>query len=1353
MSETDEHEVVEADTLELIEHNVIEAQKEVPSASNDVESPMHLSGRIDEYFTQGVEEGDQIAIQEKHQKVTPEIDANFFSRITFWWFNALVVLGYKKVLEMGDLFHLREEDRAKNVGKILEHHWEEELKKKNPSLLLAIHRAFGTRFYLAGIIKVMYDVIQLVSPVFIRLLIQFVSDPTIDTYYGYAYVFGLTALNLVGLLMIHQYFHIVTRQGMNITTGLRHVIYSKSLRISSRAKQSMNTGDIINVMSIDSQKIGDLITYLHMLWSGVFQITVCLAFLFQLVGVSTLAGLGVMLISIPSQAVVARLVARLRRTMLKFTGERIKIINELLQGIRVIKFYAWENSFIQRAANARSLEMGQIKKTMIVNTISSSIMTLAPLFVSLGTFALFAGLGNPLDASVIFPALSYFNLLQFPMTFFPTIIALVAESKVSVSRISNFLQADQINDRETFDDFGTPVVIEDASFSWGVAKPEATSTDDNINMDAVDNLRNINFKVERGSLTCIVGLVGAGKSTLLSAIIGEISQTSGTTRISTRNIAYCPQQSWIQNGSVKENITFGLPYDEKKYKTAIRCCCLERDLEILPAGDQTEIGEKGINLSGGQRQRISLARAVYCDADTYLFDDVLSAVDAHVGKTIFDECINGVLKDKTRILVTHQWQYLKYSDHVTVVKNGEISESGTFSHVTSGGEFSETMKQFSVHHDEDEEMESPKPNQESSSLAKQDEKQQEQKQEPKKKEGGQLMVDEERTSGNVKWNIYSSYIRYAGGYFWVVLILVGFIFTQSMMIINSWWLAYWSQDSIQPNPGVPFYIGVYMAIGLGAAFLQFIREILFSLVGLWASSNLHQTALKKVVYSPTRFFDTTPAGRIINRFSKDTESIDSSLIGTLKSFLSCFTQVLGTLVLLSIVTPFFLIPLAPILIVYFTIQQYYRHSSRELKRLGSIARSPLFAYFGETLSGVSTIRAYNEQIRFQNENCRKIDMSNKAVYCQLISQRWLGVRLEFVGRFIVFFAAIFAVVGRSTLNGGIAGLTLTYALQITGVFNWAVRSVTETESNMNAVERVLYYCDEIDQEAAPIVPNNRPSEDWPLRGDITFEKVGLRYRSDLDPVLVDFSAQIFASEKIGVVGRTGAGKSTLMTALFRLVELDTGSIIIDGVDTAQIGLYDLRSKLSIIPQDPVLFSGTVRFNLDPEGVYNDEQIWQALERAHMKDVVDKLPNGLEDFVTEYGENFSVGQRQLFCLARAILLQTRVLVLDEATASVDVETDALIQQTIRQEFADRTVLTIAHRLNTIIDCDRIMVLEKGELAEFDTPKALLNKHDSMFYGLVRQTGKANTKYLKKIANGEISYSSELNNSLNKLNSQF
>lgn len=723
------------------------------------------------------------------------------------------------------------------------------------------------------------------------------------------------------------------------------------------------------------------------------------------------------------------------------------------------------------------------------------------------------------------------------MTFFPTIIALMAESRVSLTRIQTFLVAEEISERETFDDEETPIQIIDGSFSWTSSQSikdhvkadtekyatleDETDTVLEITDNSNDTLKNLNIQVNKGSLTCVVGLVGSGKSSLLSAMIGEMKQTKGQTRISSKYMAYCPQQSWIQNGTVKENITFGLPYDDNKYRQALRCCCLERDLEILPAGDQTEIGEKGINLSGGQRQRISLARAVYCDADTYLFDDVLSAVDAHVGRTIFDECINGVLQNKTRVLVTHQWQYLKYADQVYVFKDGQITESGTFDHLMRSGDFSETMKQFSTAEEEEEEEEH-KPSTPSSST--------ETPVTPveEKKKSGALMSSEERATGSVKMSVYTSYVRYAGGWGWVLFILFCYIVAQSMLLINSWWLAFWSQGSIQPDPGVLFYIGVYCAIGFGAASLQFIREILFSLVGLWASNNLHKHALERVIHAPTQFFDTTPVGRIINRFSKDTESIDSALIGSLKAFLGCFIQVFGILILLSIITPLFLVPLVPILVIYFFIQQYYRHTSRELKRLGSIARSPLFAHFSETLTGTSTIRAYAEQSRFAHENARKLDMSNKAVYCQLVSQRWLGVRLEFVGRLIIFFAAIFAVVSRHSLSGGAAGLALTYALQITGVFNWAVRSVTETEANMNAVERVLYYCEEIEQEKATIVPDNRPDQEWPDKGDIGFEGVTVRYRKDLDPVLRNFTAQVYGSEKIGIVGRTGAGKSTLM---------------------------------------------------------------------------------------------------------------------------------------------------------------------------------------------------------------------------------
>jgi ATP-binding cassette subfamily C (CFTR/MRP) protein 1 len=1255
---------------------------------------------------------------------------------------------------------------------------------------------------MAGLVKFIYDISQLISPFFIKLIVDYIAKPKDPIWLGYLYCVLLFLINVLSTILVNQYFHMVMTQGMRIRTGLRAAIYRKSLRLSNQARQKMNTGDIVNFMSVDAQKICDLVTYLHMVWSGIFQIAVCLGFLFYFIGWSTLAGVAVMIIVIPLQGTVAKFIHRLRREMMQFAGERIKIINEMLMGIRVIKYYAWEKSFLNKVLEIRKKELTKIRRTLMINTFSSSLMTLSPLFVSLFTFALYALLGNELKPDVIFPALGYFNLLRFPLVFFPTIVALLAENKVSLKRLQDFLYADEISPTQEGYDEEYPIKIMDATFAWSTAEQNETvnipskSTKKNRgknkayskleeeeeegdelkieiekrkeeeegeiieeNEEVKDEevqenssgfmLRHINVKIKKGTLTAVVGLVGSGKSSFLNAIIGEMKLLSGSMEIST-SIAYCPQQAWIQNGSVRENIVFGHPFDERRYQETIRACALQRDLEILPAGDETEIGEKGINLSGGQRQRISLARAVYSNANIYLLDDILSAVDAHVGKFIFEECITGLLKNKTIVLVTHQWQYLRNCDHVIVFKDGTISESGSYEELMQNGEFAETLKSFTTDEHEEEEAEAVENSERAIGTS--------DKKKADEKSKAKLMEVEERETGSVKFKVYKDYARYAGGYHYTFFIFLLYTLSQIALIGNSFWLAVWGdQTAVKPGMKPPhkigYYMGIYFAFGAAAAILQLIKELVFAIVGLFASKNLHAKALERVLFAPTNFFDRTPLGRIINRFSKDIESVDNALIQSLKSFFSTAFNVVGVFAIIAYVTPFFLAPMVPVMILYFFVQQYYRRTSRELKRLDSISRSPLFAHFSETLTGISTIRAYRATKRFEKENERKLDMNNMAYFCQLCSQRWLSVRLEFIGTVILTSAAIFCVIGKSLrgflkVDAGLAGLALSYALQITGTLNWTIRSFTETEAAMNSVERMLYYCEHVEQEAAYEIPEAIPPSDWPQTGNITFKDVFLRYRQDLDFVLKGISAEIYGSEKIGIVGRTGAGKSSLMAALFRLIELDKGYITIDGIDISKIGLYHLRSNLSIIPQDPVLFSGTIRFNLDPFDKYTDQEVWQALERAHMKKTVQSLPLQLSEKVVEYGENFSVGQRQLFCLARAILRQTKVLVLDEATASVDLETDALIQHTVRSEFADRTVLTIAHRLNTIIDSDRIMVLDQGELVEFDSPKKLLSDENSKFSGLCKQTGKQNFKYLLRIVNGEISFVDDLMKQLQK-----
>ncbi|KAL0491865.1 ATP-binding cassette, subfamily C [Acrasis kona] len=836
----------------------------------------------------------------------------------------------------------------------------------------------------------------------------------------------------------------------------------------------------------------------------------------------------------------------------------------------------------------------------------------------------------------------------------------------------------------------------------------------------------------------------------------------GSVELSARSMCYCPQQPWIQNATIRDNICFGKPFNKSKYLRTIKCCALERDLEILPNGDETEIGEKGTNLSGGQRHRISLARAVYSDAEIYLLDDVLSAVDAHVGKHIFDQCINGELKGKTIILVTHQWHFLKDCDQVLVFENGSLTEDGTYDQLMQNQKFGQIVQQFILENQGQIENQQSNPDDGDSNHLEESNPDVQTKVEqpmapsgstqavassaPTKKASGKLMQDEERSTGSVDWRVYKSYFNSAGGAFIALFILSLFALSSAATVLSGWWLSYWAEDSRTPNQSrsLIFYIGIYIGIGLGAVSLQFVRELVLAFTGIQSCTTLHKKALDRVMRAPCSFFDTTPVGRIINRFSKDMETIDSQLIMNLKSFLGSFMSVLASLCLIAAVTPLFLIVLVPITLLYYFVQQYYRYTSRELKRLASITRSPLFAHFGETLSGVSTIRAYQSEKRFCELNQKYIDEANESVYFQFAAQRWLAVRIECISRFVVFSAAMLAVLYRDSLHPSLAGLSLTFALQITGSISYAVRNFTDTESNMNSVERIVYYCDEIEQEAEPIIEGKRPPENWPDKGQIEFDHLWLKYRPTLDPALKDFTANVLPAEKVGIAGRTGAGKSTLVMALFRLVEYYKGTVRIDGIDISSIGLHDLRSKLSIIPQDPFMFSGTIRFNIDPNQEYSDAEIWQALERSHMKSYVSQLPLGLSDIVTENGDNLSVGQRQLFCLARAILRKTKVLVLDEATASVDIETDALIQHTIRKEFSERTMLTIAHRLNTIVDSDKVAVLDYGELKEFDSPKELLTQPQGLFNMLVNQTGKSNSEYLRRIANGEISYLQELQN---------
>ncbi|KAJ8967485.1 hypothetical protein NQ314_002799 [Rhamnusium bicolor] len=1627
---------------------------------------------------------DQPPRESKYPKseTMPRRKCQFLIALLFTWFDALAWTGFRRPLESQDLWDMKAEDSAREVVPVFEKNWKDTLqkcesssptqnaqyksdsvhvafvnskKKKEASVLPALVKSFGPMFIFGALLKLGQDIMTFISP------------------------------QILG------------------------------------ARKESTVGEIVNLMAVDAQKFIELTAFLNMIWSAPLQIFLSLYFLWYELGPSVLAGLAVMIILIPVNGFIANKVKTLQIRQMKNKDERVKLMNEVLSGIKVLKLYAWEPSFESQILKIRNKEIKVLKEAAYMNAGTSFIWSCAPFLVTLVTFiiyiysdssnvltpqivfkslTLFAIMrlpmsllpillvyvvevslvtfatfvlvdeNNVLDATKAYVSISLFNILRFPLSMLPMMISNLVQTYVSVKRINKFMNAEELDPNTVSHDpiEDDPLIIENGAFSWGE--------------DPV--LKNINIRMKEHTLTAVVGSVGSGKSSLVSAF----------------------WERWTR-----------------------------ADFDMLPAGDQTEIGEKGINLSGGQKQRVSLARAVYADADIYFLDDPLSAVDSHVGKHIFEQVIGpkGLLRNKTKVLVTHGITYLPQTDNILVMKNGEVSESGTYQelldkkgafaefllhHITEDVDAAEDLDEIkdqligttlseevsrrisrhrsrvSESHSEtgsDRILNGSLQRQKSTdstdkSLRQRSSSIEESKNDPKE---GKLIEVEKAETGSVSWDVYKHYLRSIGMFLTLATVLLNMVF-QGFSIGSNVWLGVWADDNttVVNNTVVTskrdLYLGVYGALGIGQVIVIFLSalalfvgslnaskllhnvvlsnilrvpcptfydvtpvgrilnrfskdidtldsvlpmtlrgwitcfyavsaqplnmfqstisicssEVNLTIASLNAATEIHKNLLKSVlrqpmyffeifpvgrilsrfskdlsdvdvelpfncyeviessfivkfmpnpklsdavntffvwvvsvvcanllftkafldgavrihkyllnnvirlpltffnitpigrllarfssdingvdialpsifqviisniirvvvclictnllftkgtldgavkihkfllsnvmrlpsaffditpvgrmlarfsndinavdmrlpanfqmlmstsvrvaltsvlsnmlpnfgclyaaialhnlllrgimhvpmsfffvtpqgpissvfselapslgcltaaVYlhqmlitgvlrAPMLFFDTTPLGRILSRFSKDVEVVDNSLPWYVSDGMYCFLEVIGTLAVISFTTPLFIVIIIPIGLLYYFIQRFYVATSRQLKRLESVSRSPIYSHFGETVTGVQAIRAYGQQERFIQESEHRVDVNQICYYPSIISNRWLAVRLEMIGNLIIFFAALFAVLGKEQAPA-----------LITQTLNWLVRMTSDVETNIVAVERIKEY-GEAAQEAPWEIPNKNPSPSWPENGSVEFRDYSVRYRPGLDLVLKGVNFHVNGSEKVGIVGRTGAGKSSLTLSLFRIIEAAEGQIFIDGINISELGLHTLRSRLTIIPQDAVLFSGTLRMNLDPFNTHSDDEVWRSLEHAHLQEFVKGLPAGLHHEISEGGDNLSVGQRQLICLARALLRKTKVLVLDEATAAVDLETDDLIQRTIREEFKNCTVLTIAHRLNTIMDSDRVIVLDKGQIVEFDTPSNLLTDSNTIFYGMCKDAGLA------------------------------
>jgi ABC-type multidrug transport system fused ATPase/permease subunit len=1272
----------------------------------------------------------------------PEFRTHWISRWFFLWMNPLFQLGMDRPLEQEDLYKPVESKKAVVWNQKLEQGWKAQVEKNpNPKLFQVLWNLLFKDLILLGCLRVLSDLLSNMAPLLIRQLVNFVTSSKSTNpeplYMGYVYAGGLFLLQIVSTVIMNQFFQHVLTMSLMVRAGLYSSIFNKSTKLSSAARQEYNSGKVTNIMTTDVSRIEQFVVMGNTAWTAPIQILVITILLCVLLGPSALVGIGLLILSGPFQKRLMLQLQSIRKQVAPITDSRVKFTQEIIEGIRVLKYFTWEAPFKGEVQKLRVKELALILKRALIQAFVMMIAFAFPIFASSITFIIY-GLTNRLDPGNIFASLALFQQLRFPLMFLPNVLVTYAEAKIATERIQGIFLAPELDTELVIQpDQEHGVLVENAEFVWDTLpkepeKKEKQVDDEDTLAEAAEpvfefSLKDIDLRIPKGQLVAVVGAVGAGKSTLLHSLIGETKKVHGTVQFS-GSVGYAPQQAWIQNATVKENILFGSAYDEQRYVETIYTCALEKDIQSFQDQDDTQIGERGINLSGGQKQRINIARLVYNNPDIVLMDDPLSAVDAHVGRHLFETCLLGALKDKTRILVTHQLHFLPQVDYILVFKNGTIAERGTFEElIKSQGEFAAMMESYGIKDEEQQERDEElfQDNQDVAvvrireMLAN------------KSTEARTLMQKEDRTTGTVKAQVWNTYFTATGGPSFVALVAIVLTILQSIRIGNDYWLVFWT-NNVFPGLTQGQYILVYVCWGIALALFTFGFGVALAFGGNRAAKNLHETAISRIIRAPTSFFDSTPLGRIINRFSKDQDSIDNTLMDAFRMFLNTFANTVGTFGLIISATPWFAAPLAPVLVMYYLIQRKYRETSRELKRLDSISRSPLYALLGETLNGLPTIRAYGAQDRFIQNNYGLIDTSISPAYLLFSAARWLGIRFEGLGAVLLFFAALLGIIAKDYLPAAVLGLSLSYALQVTSSINWCIRQFTEIEIAMNAVERVAYYSNELEQEAPAVIESTRPDAEWPSQGAISFHGIDMKYAPDLPLVLKGVSFEIHNGEKIGVVGRTGSGKSSLMQTLFRMVEPAAGSIVIDGIDIRTLGLDDLRSRLGIIPQDPVLFSGTFRRNLDPFSKHSDSELWDALERASIKEKVVES-GGLEGAVLAGGENLSVGQRQLLCLARSMLAKPKILVMDEATANIDYDSDTVIQKSIREDFKNSTVLTIAHRLNTVMDYDRILVLSAGEIVEYDSPVNLVKKEDGVFRSMVLETGNGAEALLQSVLN--------------------
>ncbi|XP_057446132.1 ABC transporter C family member 10-like isoform X2 [Lotus japonicus] len=1243
--------------------------------------------------------------------VTPFSRAGYLSRISFWWLNPLMKRGQEKTLQDEDIPKLRELDRAESCYLSFVEHLNRQREKDIPlsssSVLWTILSCHRNEILVTGFFAFLKVLTLSAGPLLLNAFILVAEGNQSFKYEGYVLAMSLFFIKIIESLSQRQWYFNSRLVGMKVRSLLTAAIYKKILRLSNASRLVHSGGEIMNYVTVDVYRIGEFPFWFHQSWTTILQLCIALVILFRAVGLATIASLVVIVLTVLCNTPLAKLQHKFQSKLMVAQDKRLKASSEALVNIKVLKLYAWETHFKNSIENLRSVELKLLSSLQLKKAYNIFLFWTAPMLVSSASFLTCYFLNIPLHANNVFTFVATLRLVQDPITAIPDVVGAAIQAKVAFARIFKFLEAPELQDADFKNRFISDnnlrgsILIKSAEFSWegNVSKP---------------TLRNINLEVRPGQKVAICGEVGSGKSTLLATILGEIPNTKGVIDVYGK-LAYVSQTAWIQTGTIQDNILFGSDLDAQRYQETLQRSSLVKDLELFPHGDLTEIGERGVNLSGGQKQRVQLARALYQNADVYLLDDPFSAVDAHTASNLFNEYIMEGLKGKTVLLVTHQVDFLPAFDSVLLMSNGEILEAAPYHHLlTSSKEFQDLVN---AHKDTAGSKQlvdvtySPR----HSSSAREITQAFIEKQ-FKDESGNQLIKQEEREIGDTGLKPYLQYLNQMKGYIYFFLAsLCHLTFVICQILQNSWMAA----NVDNPHVSTLKLIIVYFLIGVTSTFFMLIRSLLVVALGIQSSKLLFLQLMNSLFRAPMSFYDSTPLGRILSRVSSDLSIMDLDLPFILTYAVGGTINCYSNLTVLAVVTWQVLIVSIPMIYIAIRLQRYYFATAKEVMRMNGTTKSFVANHLAETVAGAMTIRAFEDEDRFFNKNLDLIDVNASTFFHSYASNEWLIQRLEVVAAVVLASAALCMVMlPPGTFTSGFIGMALSYGLSLNASLVFSIQSQCNLANYIISVERLNQYM-HIPSEAPEVIEGNRPPLNWPVAGKVEINDLKIRYRPKGPLVLHGITCTFEAGHKIGIVGRTGSGKSTLISALFRLVEPAGGKIVVDGIDISTIGLHDLRSCFGVIPQDPTLFHGTVRYNLDPLSQHTDQEIWEVLGKCQLREVVQDKEEGLDSSVVEDGSNWSMGQRQLFCLGRALLRRSRILVLDEATASIDNATDLILQKTIRTEFADCTVITVAHRIPTVMDCTMVLSISDGKLAEYDEPTNLMKREGSLFRQLVNE----------------------------------